>query len=77
MRVSLYGGLIADFKKYTYEIGFSLFEWSFLSKKSKTITLLCIGPFSLSIFNNEELEKKLEEMVKTEPEEEGDAICSR
>lgn len=70
MRVSLYGGFIVDLKKYTYEIGFSLFEWSFFSKKTKTITLLCVGPFSLSIFNNEELEKKLEDMIKSEPEEE-------
>ena len=76
MKISLYSGFIADFKKYTYEIGFSLFEWSFLYKNTKTITVLVVGPFSLHICNNEELEKKLDEMVYKDFEGEDDATSS-
>lgn len=78
MKINLYGGFIIDIKKYTIELGFSLTEWGLFYKNTKTVKLVHCGPFSLAVFDNEQIDKKLEEMMSdTFQEGQDDAIGSR
>lgn len=62
--LNFYAGLVADFSKYSIDIAFSLFEWTWNYKKTKSVFLLSAGPFSISIFNNQELFKKLRDKIQ-------------
>lgn len=78
MKINLYGGFIVDIKKYTIEIGFSLNEWGLYYKNTNTIKLIHCGPFSLYVFDNEQIDKKLEQMMsETFQEDKDDAISGR
>lgn len=62
--LNFYMGLVVELGKYSIDAAFSLFEWSFNYKKTKSVLLLSVGPFSVSVFNNQEIFKKIKDQIE-------------